>query len=202
MVCYVLGISAYYHDSASALLADGKLIAAAQEERFTRVKQDNRFPANAIKYCLREAGIPIGAVDSIFYYENPKKKKLSRIISTYWNFGLKGYKSFVTELPEWLVKKVHVKHTLKTELMSYFGVQQKMPKIHYINHHESHAASAFYASPHEKSAVLCIDGVGEWATTSAWVGEENRLSSLWEIRFPHSLGLLYSAVTYFCGFKV
>jgi carbamoyltransferase len=201
MACYILGLSAYYHDSAAALLLDGELIAAVQEERFSRVKQDSRFPVNAVKFCLREAGITLESVDTIFYYENPYKK-LNRITSTYLNFGLKGYRSFISEMPSWLMKKAHVKRTLNLELASHFPEIHKLPKIEYIDHHESHASSAFFPSPYEKAVVLCIDGVGEWATTSAWFGHENKLSLVWEIHFPHSLGLLYSAFTYFCGFKV
>lgn len=198
---YILGISAFYHDSAAALLKDGEIVAAAQEERFSRIKQDNRFPANAIKFCLREANISLKDIDAVFYYENPQKK-LSRIISTYYNFGLKSYTSFIDELPEWLTKKIRVKHSLNKALRALSNENESIPKIHYVDHHESHAASAFYASPYEKAAILCIDGVGEWSTTTAWVGDGNQLELLWEIKFPHSLGLLYSAFTYFCGFKV
>lgn len=201
MASYVLGLSSGYHDSAAALLRDGEIVAAAQEERFSRVKQDPRFPAAALKFCLDEAGIAPGDVDTVFYYENPRKK-LNRIASTYLNFGLRGYRSFVSEMPAWLGRKAHVKKVLRQELSARFGAAAASPAIEYIDHHESHAASAFFPSPFQEAAVLCVDGVGEWATTSAWVGSGNGLVPLWDIRFPHSLGLLYSAITYFCGFKV
>ncbi|MEB0105755.1 carbamoyltransferase [Pseudomonas sp. MH9.3] len=201
MTCYVLGISAYYHDSAAALLGDGHIVAAAQEERFSRKKQDARFPRNAIDFCLEQAGITLSQVNHIYYYENPYKK-LSRIGATYLNFGAKGMGSFLSEMPAWLTEKVHIKRTLKRELASCRTADGYCPAISYIDHHQSHAASAFYASPYDEAAVLCIDGVGEWATTSAWWGNGKDLKPLWDIRFPHSLGLLYSAFTYFCGFKV
>jgi carbamoyltransferase len=201
MTSYIVGLSAYYHDSAVALLADGEIVSAAQEERFTRIKQDRNFPANALEFCLKRANISLEDVETIFYYENPKKK-LNRIISTYLNFGVKGYKSFVSEMPAWIFEKVHVKRTLSRELARQFGAGCKQPPIEYIDHHVSHAAAAFFPSPFSRSAVLCVDGVGEWATTSAWVGDGNAISPVWDIEFPHSLGLLYSAITYFCGFKV
>lgn len=197
----ILGLSYGYHDSAAAILRDGEIIAAAQEERFTRIKQDARFPAHAIQYCLRETGIGIGKVDRVFYYENPRKK-LSRIVNTYLNFCLRGYKSFVTEMPEWLLSKANVKDMLYKELTRLDASESQLPSIDYIDHHESHAAAAFFPSRFRSAAVLCVDGVGEWATTSAWVGIDNQLFPVWEIQFPHSLGLLYSAVTWFCGFKV
>jgi carbamoyltransferase len=201
LTSYVLGLSSGYHDSAVAILRDGDIVAAAQEERFSRVKQDARFPANALKYCLKEAGISLKDVDTLFYYENPKKK-LGRIASTYLNFGLRGYRSFISDMPAWLSKKVHVKSSLRRDLALHFVNEVNKPHIEYIDHHESHAAAAFFPSPFEDAAVLCVDGVGEWATTSAWSGTDNALAPVWDIRFPHSLGLLYSAVTYFCGFKV
>jgi len=198
---YILGLSAFYHDSSAALLVDGELVAAVQEERLTRIKQDNRFPVNSIKYCLNAVGKSLEDLDGIFYYEDPQKK-LKRIISTYFNFGLKGCESFVNEIPDYLTKKFSVKRILKTAFSENFGLNISKRKIYCIDHHKSHAASAFFVSPHEKAAVLCIDGVGEWATTSAWLGEGNKLTALWQIKFPHSLGLLYSAFTFFCGFKV
>ncbi|MDB5983366.1 MAG: Carbamoyltransferase [Pseudomonas sp.] len=201
MTSYIVGLSAYYHDSAVALLKDGEIIAAVQEERFSRVKQDKCFPAQALMFCLNKAGITIDEVEAIYYYENPRKK-LQRIASTYLNFGLRGYRSFISDMPAWLTRKVHVKRTVNRELRQLFGKQVPLPPIDYIDHHESHAASAFFPSPFAQAAVLCLDGVGEWATTSAWVAEGNSLTPLWDIRFPHSLGLLYSAITYFCGFKV
>ncbi|MCA8060800.1 carbamoyltransferase [Burkholderia sp. AU38729] len=201
MTSYIVGLSAYYHDSAVALLADGEILGAAQEERFTRIKQDKNYPAHALDFCLRRANISIGDVEKIFYYENPKKK-LRRIMSTYLHFGLPGYRSFVSELPSWLFEKVNVKKTLSRELMRQFGANAPLPPIEYIDHHVSHAAAAFFPSPFPRAAVLCIDGVGEWATTSAWIGDGNAINPVWDIEFPHSLGLLYSAITYFCGFKV
>jgi len=199
---YILGLSYGYHDSAASLLRDGEIIAAAQEERFTRVKQDARFPQNAIHYCLREAGVNLNTISTVYYYENPDKK-FDRIIQTYLNFGLCGLKSFVQEVPDWLLNKRHVKRALQSKFQQLFpSSDAALPHLEYIDHHESHAAAAFFPSPFQQAAVLCVDGVGEWATTSAWIGSENRLTPLWEIRFPHSLGLLYSAITYFCGFKV
>ena len=201
MTSYIVGLSAYYHDSAVALLKDGEIIAAVQEERFTRVKQDKGFPAHALMFCLDKAGITLDEVEAIYYYENPHKK-LQRIASTYLNFGLRGYRSFISDMPTWLTHKVHVKRTVNRELRQLFGKRASLPPVEYIEHHESHAASAFFPSPFTQAAVLCLDGVGEWATTSAWVAEGNTLKPVWDIRFPHSLGLLYSAITYFCGFKV
>ncbi len=198
---YVIGISFGYHDSAVAIVRDGEIIAAAQEERFTRVRHDASFPVNALRYCLREAGISLAQAAGLFYYENPVKK-LGRIVSTYLGFGPRGYSSFIADLPEWLTRKVFVKRLIRNELEMAFGDRSRIPPVHYIDHHASHASSAFFPSPFSEAAVLCVDGVGEWATTSAWVGEGNRLHPVWEIRFPHSLGLLYSAMTYFCGFKV
>ncbi|KVL14670.1 carbamoyltransferase family protein [Burkholderia sp. MSMB1826] len=201
MTSYIVGLSAYYHDSAVALLADGEIIGAAQEERFTRIKQDKNYPANALEFCLKRANISIDEVEKVFYYENPKKK-LRRIMSTYLNFGVAGYGSFVSELPAWIFEKSNVKRTLSRELQSQFGSNMILPSIEYIDHHMSHAGAAFFPSPFPRAAVMCIDGVGEWATTSAWVGEGNTIRPVWDIEFPHSLGLLYSAITYFCGFKV
>lgn len=199
---YILGLSCGYHDSAACLLRNGEIIAAAQEERFTRIKQDARFPQNAIRYCLREADVDLNAINTVYYYENPDKK-FDRIIQTYLNFGLHGLKSFAQEVPDWLLNKRHVKRTLQGEFQQLFPSSgESSPHLEYIDHHESHAASAFFPSSFQQAAVLCVDGVGEWATTSAWIGSDNRLTPLWEIRFPHSLGLLYSAITYFCGFKV
>jgi carbamoyltransferase len=198
---YVIGISFGYHDSAVAIVRDGEIIAAAQEERFTRVRHDSSFPVNALRYCLREARIGLAQAEGVFYYENPVKK-LGRIVSTYFGFGPRGYSSFVSDLPEWITRKVFVKRSIRSELEAAFGETSAIPPIHYIDHHASHASSAFFPSPFSDAAVLCVDGVGEWATTSAWVGESNALQPVWEIRFPHSLGLLYSAMTYFCGFKV
>lgn len=197
---YVLGLSSYYHDSAAALLCDGQLVAAAQEERFTRVKQDSRFPSLATAFCLRQAGISLGDIEAIYYYENPRIK-FRRLLSTYINFGLKSFDRFARDIPNWLIDKLYIERKIGREL-SALDRSARQPPIHCIPHHESHAASAFYASPFGEAAVLCIDGVGEFATTSCWIGCENNLTSVWSINFPHSLGLLYSAFTYYCGFKV
>jgi carbamoyltransferase len=194
---YILGISCFYHDSAATLLKDGEIVAAAQEERFTRIKQDSSFPHESIKFCLKQQCINLEDIEAIYYYEDPEIK-FGRIISTYMNFGTKGLGSFVSDVPKWITHKCHIKSAIRKEIKRY----GRCPRIEYIPHHESHAASAYFPSPYEDAAILCIDGVGEWATTSAWLGKSNTLTKLWEIRFPHSLGLLYSAFTYFCGFKV
>ncbi|CDG83130.1 carbamoyltransferase family protein [Janthinobacterium agaricidamnosum] len=198
---YLLGLSYGYHDAAAVLLCDGEIVAAAQEERFTRIKQDPAFPENALRYCLAEGAIALTDLAGVYYYENPHKK-LNRLVSTYLSYGLRGYRSFVAEMPAWLTRKVHVRSDLRRKLQSLAGRPDWQPVIKYVDHHASHAAAAFLASPYDEAAVLCIDGVGEWATTTAWTGVQNTLTPVWEIRFPHSLGLLYSAVTYFCGFKV
>ncbi|MFM0249036.1 carbamoyltransferase family protein [Paraburkholderia sediminicola] len=201
MSSYVIGVSFGYHDSAAAIVRDGEIVAAAQEERFTRVRHDPGFPLNALRYCLREAGVTLAEVSAIFYYENPLKK-FGRIVSTYFAFGTRGFGSFISDVPDWLTAKVFVKQLIRRELERGFGASSRIPAVHYIDHHVSHASAAFFPGPFSEAAVLCVDGVGEWATTSAWVGERNTLHPVWEIRFPHSLGLLYSAMTYFCGFKV
>lgn len=197
---YLLGISAYYHDSAAALLCNGELIAAAQEERFTRIKQDSRFPLLATEFCLQHAGINMADVEGIYYYEEPQIK-FRRLLSTYASFGLKSLSRFAHDIPIWLTDKLHVVGKIRQELSSLTNCAG-MPPVYCVPHHESHAASAFYASPFADAAVLCIDGVGELATTSCWIGRGNSLKPVWSINFPHSLGLLYSAFTYFCGFKV
>jgi carbamoyltransferase len=198
----ILGISAYYHDSAAALVSDGVVIAAAQEERFTRKKQDSQFPVNAIQYCLREAGIELDQLQSIIFYDKPLAK-FDRLIKTYLAFAPKGFTSFAEAMPSWMRDKLHVKSSLYSELAKLSGVAiSQLPPLLFSEHHLSHAASAFYPSPYPRAAVLCLDGVGEWATTSAWLGEGTSIKPLWQINFPHSLGLLYSAFTYFCGFKV
>ncbi|EGR3402338.1 carbamoyltransferase [Vibrio parahaemolyticus] len=198
---YILGISAFYHDSAAALLCDGHIVSAAQEERFTRIKQDSSFPANAIEFCLNQANIRLSDVDAIYYYENPNKKFL-RVVSTQICFSKSSLNSVFTDLPNWVFDKFHVKKKLKSGLLPFLSSAESVPSIHYVEHHESHAASAFYPSPYEDAAILCVDGVGEWATTSAWQGNGNKIKKIWDISFPHSIGLLYSAFTYYCGFKV
>ncbi|AKL41523.1 TPA: carbamoyltransferase [Serratia marcescens] len=198
MKTYILGLSCFFHDSAATLLCDGEIIAAAQEERFTRIKQDPSFPENAVKFCLNSAGVTLCQISQIFYYENPEEK-FNRIMSTAVTSGWSGVKSLFFHVPGWLTDKIHVKKKIRKAL-SFAGTA--VPEITYINHHHSHAASAFFPSPFEEALVLCIDGVGEWDTTTAWKGKGNTLTKLWETRFPHSLGLLYSAFTFYCGFKV
>jgi carbamoyltransferase len=198
----ILGISAYYHDSAAALLDGGRVVAAVQEERFSRRKHDARFPAGAIDYCLREAGIGLREVDQIVFYDKPLIK-FERLLETYLSYAPRGLRSFIAAMPIWLKEKLYLKTTLKREFAAIAGCKEReLPPLLFSDHHRSHAGSAFFMSPHERAAVLCMDGVGEWATTSAWLGTGNQLQPLWEIDFPHSLGLLYSAFTYFTGFKV
>ncbi len=198
----ILGISAFYHDSAAALVHDGKIVAAAQEERFTRKKHDPAFPKNAVIYCLKEAGITLSEVGYIVFYDKPLVK-FERLLETYLAFAPKGFRSFVAAMPVWLKDKLFLKTTIRKEFAAIGGFKEKdVPRLLFTEHHQSHAASAFYPSPFDKAAVLCLDGVGEWATSSVWLGKGNKLSPQWEIDFPHSLGLLYSAFTYYVGFKV
>ena len=198
----ILGISAYYHDSAAALLCDGDIVAAAQEERFTRKKHDSRFPENAVKYCLAEAAISLTDVDYVVFYDKPLVK-FERLLETYLSYAPNGLRSFIAAMPIWLKEKLYLKTTLKDELRKVAGGKnEKIPSLLFAEHNQSHAASAFYFSPFDSAAVLCLDGVGEWATTSAWRGNGKDLEALWEIDFPHSLGLLYSAFTYYTGFRV
>tara|TARA_B100001750_G_C15516216_1_gene607422 strand:+ start:1350 stop:3167 length:1818 start_codon:yes stop_codon:yes gene_type:complete len=191
---YVLGISAYYHDSAACILQDGEIIAAAQEERFTRKKHDQNFPLNAIKYCLSEADITISEVKIVAFYDKPFLK-FERILETYLSYVPKGISSFLKAIPLWIKKKLWIKTLIQDEL-GFEG------EILFPEHHASHAASAFYSSPFQEAAFLTMDGVGEWATASYGIGEGNRLEMLADIKFPHSLGLLYSAFTYYTGFRV
>lgn len=199
----ILGISAFYHDSAACLVRDGEIIAAAQEERFTRKKHDPGFPSHAVTYCLEEGGITLGDLRYIVFYDKPLVK-FERLLETYLAFAPKGLQSFVAAMPVWLKEKLFLRNLLSKEFIALApGIKQsELPQLLFGEHHESHAASAFYPSPYDKAVVLCMDGVGEWATTSAWLGEGNSLTPLWEIPFPHSLGLLYSAFTYYTGFKV
>jgi len=198
----ILGISAYYHDSAAALIQDGKIIAAAQEERYSRKKHDASFPALAIKSCLEQANIELKDIDYVCFYDKPLLK-FERLLETYLAYAPKGFRSFIAAIPVWLKEKLYLKATLKRELSELGSIDiEKLPTLLFNEHHRSHAASAFFPGPFEKAAVLCLDGVGEWATSSVWVGEKNTLTPLWEINFPHSLGLLYSAFTYYTGFKV
>ena len=195
----ILGISAYYHDSAAALLRDGEIVAAAQEERFTRKKQDDGFPTHAVKYCLAEAGIAADELDGVAFYDKPISKFV-RNLETFMSIAPKGLKPYLVALPEYTRQKLWVPVKVEKALEDA-GV--KMPeKLYFPEHHESHAASAFYPSPYDSAAVLTVDGVGEWATTTIGHGKGRELNILKEIHFPHSLGLLYSAFTYFCGFRV
>jgi carbamoyltransferase len=198
----ILGISAYYHDSAAALIRDGRIVAASQEERFTRKKHDPGFPGKAIASCLEIAGTDLREIDYLVFYDKPLVK-FERLLETYLAYAPRGFRSFVAAMPIWLKDKLFLKTTLKKELAALAGIKTKdLPPLLFTAHHESHAASAFYPSPFDQAAILCLDGVGEWATSSVWQGNGNRLTPLWEIDFPHSLGLLYSAFTYYTGFKV
>jgi carbamoyltransferase len=198
----ILGLSAYYHDSAAALLRNGDIVAAAQEERFTRKKHDPGFPSQAINYCLSEAGLVLTDIDQVVFYDKPLVK-FERLLETYLSYAPNGLRSFIAAMPVWLKEKLYLKSTLKKELAALGNCKvNALPDLLFAEHHQSHAASAFYFSPFEEAVVLCLDGVGEWATTSSWHGHGNQLDPLWEIDFPHSLGLLYSAFTYFTGFRV
>lgn len=199
----ILGISAFYHDSAACLVRDGEIIAAAQEERFTRKKHDPGFPHKAIEYCFKEGNIELKDVQYLVFYDKPLVK-FERLLETYLAFAPRGVQSFVAAMPVWLKEKLLLKSLLQKEFLVHAPdlTSASLPQILFSEHHESHAASAFFPSPYEKAVVLCMDGVGEWATTSAWLGQGNSLTPLWEIPFPHSIGLLYSAFTYYTGFKV
>jgi len=192
----ILGISAFYHDSAATLVVDGKVVAAAQEERFTRIKHDHGFPSLAIAYCLREAGLTAEDLDYVGFYDKPFLK-FERLLETYLGFAPVGFRSFLKAMPLWLNQKLHLPREIRRELGGGFK-----KRIVFTEHHESHAASAFYPSPFEEAAIMTLDGVGEWATASFGAGRGNRVELSHELRFPHSLGLLYSAFTYFTGFKV
>ncbi len=197
----ILGISAFYHDSAAALLVDGKLVAAAQEERFTRKKHDAGFPQQAIDFCLRHAGIDFRDVDFVAFYDKPFLK-FERLLETYLAFAPRGFTSFRMAIPVWLKEKLLQKTLLRDEFKRWVPDFDWHNKLLFGEHHQSHAASAFFPSPFEKAAVLTMDGVGEWATTSLAIGEGSELRMVRELHFPHSLGLLYSAFTYYTGFKV
>jgi carbamoyltransferase len=189
----ILGLSAYYHDSAAALVEDGEPIAAAQEERFTRRRHDASFPAQATRYCLTEAGLAFGDLDAVIFYEKPFIK-FERLLETYLANAPLGLRSFVAAMPIWTKEKLFLKSILRRELAA-IGGSGASPPLLFSEHHLSHAAAAFYPSPFASAAVLCLDGVGEWTTTSAWRGVGTQLTPLWEQQFPHSLGLLYSAFT-------
>jgi carbamoyltransferase len=198
----ILGFSAYYHDSAACLVVDGRIVAAAQEERFTRKKHDAAFPASAVSYCLAEAGLNASDLDYVVFYDKPFLK-FERLLETYLAFAPRGFKSFITSLPVWLKDKLFQKRMISDALAEQFGKEVNWSeRLLFSEHHLSHAASAFFPSPFEEAAVLTMDGVGEWTTTSLAIGKGNQLSVQKEIHFPHSLGLLYSAITYYTGFKV
>ncbi len=192
----ILGISAYYHDSAAALVNEKGILAAAQEERFTRIKHDSAFPVNAVEYCLKEAGATIGDIEQIVFYEKPFLK-FDRLLETYLSYAPSGLRSFVQAIPQWLKQKLHLPREIKKQLPGKWN-----KPIVFVSHHESHAASAFFPSPFEESAILTMDGVGEWDTATIGIGDGNKIRLLKSMKFPHSLGLLYSAFTYFAGFKV
>ena len=192
----ILGISAFYHDSAAALVVDGEIVAAAQEERFTRKKHDHGFPSHAVDYCLEEAGLGPEQLDYVGFYDKPVLK-IDRLIETYLAYAPAGFASFRQAMPVWLNRKLYVPRELRAALK---GAYRK--RFIFTEHHEAHAASAFFPSPFQEAAILTLDGVGEWATASLGSGRGNRIELIHELRFPHSVGLLYSAFTYYCGFAI
>src|SRR5713101_6562332 len=192
----VLGISAFYHDSAACVVVDGQIVAAAQEERFTRKKHDSGFPAKAVQYCLQQAGKTASDVDYVVFYEKPIRK-FERLLETYLAYAPTGFRSFAMALPVWLKEKTRLPSIIREGL----GGASKAPIV-FTDHHESHAASAFFPSPFEEAAILTLDGVGEWTTTALGVGAGNKIKLTEHLQFPHSLGLLYAAFTCYCGFKV
>ena len=207
----ILGISAFYHDSAACLVVDGEIVAAAQEERFTRRKHDHRFPTEAVRYCLAEAGLTADTLDHVSFYDKPLLK-FERLLETYLDYAPAGFASFLKAIPVWMKEKLWMSDLIGAEMAKVEGISdnreakrraREFPwKVLFGDHHESHAASAFYPSPFEEAAILTLDGVGEWATSSIGLGRSNEISLLKELRFPDSLGLLYSAFTYYTGFKV
>jgi carbamoyltransferase len=210
-VVSILGISAFYHDSAASLVVDGQVVAAAQEERFTRIKHDHNFPLNAARYCLKEAGITAEQLDYVAFYDKPLLK-FDRLLETYLDYAPSGFRSFLKSMPLWMKEKLWMPDLIRTEMAKVNGVEDERQakkagkkfewKLLFGDHHESHAASAFYPSPFEEAAILTVDGVGEWATSSMGMGQGNEITLLKELRFPDSLGLLYSAFTYYTGFRV
>ncbi|MDD4974223.1 MAG: carbamoyltransferase [Bacteriovorax sp.] len=195
---YVLGLSCFFHDSSAALLRDGVIVAASEEERFSRKKHDQAFPMQSIEFCLSFAGITLDQVDAVVFYDKPLLK-FDRLLETYFSRAPFGLKSFLKAMPIWLKEKIYFKKLIRDSLKK---ISKITPSLYFSEHHLSHAASAFYASPYDEAAVLCIDGVGEWATTSGWIGKGSDLKPLFEIHFPHSLGLFYSAFTGYLGFQV
>lgn len=196
---WVLGVSCYYHDSAAALIRDGEVMGAAQEERFTRKKHDADFPENAIRWLLEDHGLTLSDVSAVVYYEKPFVT-FERILETHLNYAPRGFKTFFKSVPEWIKRKLFLEKDMKSRLAA-LG-KGAVPEILFSEHHLSHAGGAFYPSPFQEAAILCVDGVGEWATTTAWVGKDEKITPLWEIHFPHSLGLFYSTITAYLGFKV
>ena len=199
----ILGLSAFYHDSAAVLLNRGEIVAAAQEERWSGKKHDESFPLQAIAFCLQKGGITLKEVDFIAFYDKPFLT-FDRILLTWLSYApFKGFDSFKKAMPLWAGKKLNLKSYIRKTLRKHFDITKKeCPEVLFNWHHLSHAASAFYPSPYDKAAILCLDGVGEWATSSGWTGRQNTIEPLWRINFPHSLGLFYSTWTEYCGFKV
>ena len=193
---HILGVSGLYHDSAAALLRDGRIIAAAQEERFTRIKHDHRLPVHAIEYCLREGAIGAEDLDHVVFYEKPFLK-FDRLLETYFAYAPRGFRQFLMGILQWLKQKLHIPRELDKALGGRF-----QGKFVFTEHHESHAASAFFPGPFSEAAIVTLDGVGEWTTASVGIGRNNKIGLLYELHFLHSLGLLYSAFTYFTCFKV
>jgi carbamoyltransferase len=197
----ILGISAYYHDAAAALIRDGKIVAAVQEERFTRKKHDASFPFHSIKFCLQHADLQLQDLDAIVFYDKPMLK-FERLLETYYAYAPKGFLSFFKAMPVWMKEKIFLKKLIRDELKKNDSAFTQKTKIQFPEHHLSHAASAFYPSPFKDAAIVTIDGVGEWATTTICKGNGNKIEILKQLNFPHSVGLLYSAFTYYLGFKV
>ncbi len=197
----ILGISAFYHDSAAALLKNGEIIAAAQEERFTRKKHDSSFPVNAVGFCLKYDGTMLDDMDAIVFYDKPLLK-FERLLETYYVYAPRGLKSFLSAMPVWVKEKMFLKKLIRDELSKIGEWNRAKTKLLFTDHHLSHAASAFFPSPYQESAILTIDGVGEWATASIGFGKDRDITTLKEMKFPHSVGLLYSAFTYYLGFRV
>ena len=197
----ILGISAFYHDSAAALLKNGKIIAAAQEERFTRKKHDSSFPVNAVSFCLKCDGNALGDMDAVVFYDKPLLK-FERLLETYYIYAPRGLKSFLSAMPVWIKEKMFLKKLIRDELSKIGEWNRTKTKLLFTDHHLAHAASAFFPSPYKESAILTIDGVGEWATASIGFGKDRDITTLKEMKFPHSVGLMYSAFTYYLGFRV
>jgi carbamoyltransferase len=197
----ILGISAFYHDSAAALIRDGEIVAAAQEERFTRKKHDPSFPAHAVSFCLEYGRIGVNDLEAVVFYDKPLLK-FERLLETYYAYAPRGLKSFLSAIPVWIKEKVFLKKLIRDELHKIGDGAAKRVKLLFTDHHLAHAASAFFPSPFAEAAILTIDGVGEWATASIGHGRDNDITILKEMRFPHSVGLLYSAFTHYLGFRV